>query len=725
MKTQVIQRRETKGYVLLVTLGLTTGAALLLAGALDWSSQNAKLTDRNNEYFTTLYAAEAATEMVLTSVNRDYKNYGEGLVYSKLSTYATSVPSVNHGSYWSDYEFSNGAGTINRLFMKRIKETNSIVLGPPHQGLMAMGATYQIIANAKNKNTRNKIQGAVGQEIHLGTIPIFQFAIFYEEDLEINPGPAMNVHGFVHSNSRIYSKPGDILRFYDNVSASEAIEQKRKPGDPTPPGSGSIDFRDYHLSGISPLKLPVGTNTTGDANNISDNVHAILERPPSDELVDSPAGMNRLFNKADLTFLVFSNGVVVAESGVLLNDSATTIPAEAWRVFLKTNSTFYNKREDVLVQAVTLNVDALKKWSASNQIIRPVLLANSGGVNGDVSSIYIKDMRPTSNSVLVTNFTISTNYVVVTNTTPTVSSNLPATGTYLGSVNNTTTSHSKNPPGSPAAPPAMNVVTNTTYIDDATSAPAAGTYVGSVTTNGKTGNKKRWRYYKITSFSYKLPAYAYNKITGTATNLLKMTNYFFSTNWNIYAQSGIVVENGEKLPPRGLTVVTPDPLYVRGHYNTKNDSGGTAYGSDTTHTRPAAFMADAVTILSTAWDPENSDETIGNRVAANTTVNAAILSGIVPTGNGYYSGGVENFPRFLEKWSGKTFTYNGSMVCMFDSLVATAPWIYGGDYYEAPNRNWTFDQNFNDPLKLPPLTPQVISTTRGRWSLLAPNTSSF
>ena len=35
--------------------------------------------------------------------------------------------------------------------------------------------------------------------------------------------------------------------------------------------------------------------------------------------------------------------------------------------------------------------------------------------------------------------------------------------------------------------------------------------------------------------------------------------------------------------------------------------------------------------------------------------------------SGYYSGGVENFPRFLEDWSGKTFTYYGSMLELYNS----------------------------------------------------------
>ncbi len=62
------------------------------------------------------------------------------------------------------------------------------------------------------------------------------------------------------------------------------------------------------------------------------------------------------------------------------------------------------------------------------------------------------------------------------------------------------------------------------------------------------------------------------------------------------------------------------------------------------------------------------------RVASATQVNAAIMTGNVQstnltTGEGY-SGGLENFPRLLENWSGKTFTYQGSLVCLWQSQRA-------------------------------------------------------
>ena len=107
-------------------------------------------------------------------------------------------------------------------------------------------------------------------------------------------------------------------------------------------------------------------------------------------------------------------------------------------------------------------------------------------------------------------------------------------------------------------------------------------------------------------------------------------------------------------------------------------------------------------------------------------MNAAILSGIVQTVSGSYSGGVENFPRFLEDWGGKTFTYSGSMVVMFESSIATAPWRGTGEsinIYNPPVRNWAFDQNFRNVAKLPPGTPAVRALIRSSWTMIRPDST--
>src|SRR5262249_163792 len=141
--------------------------------------------------------------------------------------------------------------------------------------------------------------------------------------------------------------------------------------------------------------------------------------------------------------------------------------------------------------------------------------------------------------------------------------------------------------------------------------------------------------------------------------------------------SGVRVFKGVALPSRGLTVATSSPLYVWGDYNSP-----ILASTNTSTTLPASLVGDALTVLSDGW----SD---GNPVlskAQSTTVNAALLAGGVETTLGHYSGGMENFPRFLENWGAATFTYNGSMVKMFPSLYATNAWGKP-NVYNPPKRN--------------------------------------
>jgi hypothetical protein len=189
-------------------------------------------------------------------------------------------------------------------------------------------------------------------------------------------------------------------------------------------------------------------------------------------------------------------------------------------------------------------------------------------------------------------------------------------------------------------------------------------------------------------------------------------------------KSGVRLVNGAFLPPRGLTVATPSPVYIQGDYNVPPAARGT---SDTSGTLPASVAADAITILSTAWKDSNSQGALPSRKADDTTVNAGFLMGNVATTSSNDSGGLENFPRFLETWNGDTFTYNGSMICMFNSQIATGAWKDTGnanDVYDAPKRQWTLDPNFQNNSKLPPNTPSLKVLIRANWRTPAAYTTN-
>jgi hypothetical protein len=176
--------------------------------------------------------------------------------------------------------------------------------------------------------------------------------------------------------------------------------------------------------------------------------------------------------------------------------------------------------------------------------------------------------------------------------------------------------------------------------------------------------------------------------------------------------------NGEKLPsqvaPYGFTVATPMPMYVWSHYNAATDAGTSRGKNSTTYTLPAALMADSITILSAGWT--DASPTTKRPAAQTTTVNAAMVEGIVRSTNSLYSGGLENFLRLLEGWGSIDLWYNGSIVVMFPSQYATNYWVAPGGYYDAPGRKWAFDTNFTVQAKLPPLTPQSKGVIRANWA---------
>jgi hypothetical protein len=184
-------------------------------------------------------------------------------------------------------------------------------------------------------------------------------------------------------------------------------------------------------------------------------------------------------------------------------------------------------------------------------------------------------------------------------------------------------------------------------------------------------------------------------------------------------QPGVTITNGQTLPSTGLTIATINPLYVIGHYNAPAADLGT---TNTSATKPASLITDAITVLSGNWRDSNSALAIGNRVAADTTINAAIVAGIVPSNSVDYSGGVENFLRLLEGWGGFTLTFNGSIVALYESQIGTAPWG-GVGVYSPPIRRYGFDGNFKNATKLPPGTPYLRTLIRGEWAITQANSS--
>lgn len=461
-----------------------------------------------------------------------------------------------------------------------------------YAGLFAVEQPMQVRVTANDPQGN---QAAVELGVVAQSIPIFQFGVFFDRDLEILNGPLMTFVGWVHTNGALYLS-SNASNYTSRVSSADSVFWQRKDRnerfggvrianqsgvlttldfdsrDPRAHGAAFVTMSNSRFggrlqsraSGVRPLRLPLPTGMNP--------IELIRPAQPG----DSPDVQQvRMANKADLRLVVdlaqdlstpanFCANVQFFRGAGLVQLPNATCQA----VFRFTPNRFWDGREMTSVEIIDLDVGALRTW-----------------VNGD----------PNARRVSII-------YVEVRGIEP---------------------------------------------ANAARNYPALRLHNGAQLPNPPTGS------------------------------------------------------NG------GLSVATNVPMYVRGNYNTIN-------------WRPAAIFADAVTYLSGNWD-DGQQATFARRGAASMTVNVAMIAGNSETPADWmrvgapqqYGGGLENFPRFLESWNTSTFTYTGSLVCLFPSTQSTGAWNHGLNgqaYYLAPNRAWAFDTRFRDPNNLPPGTPLLGST---------------
>lgn len=169
------------------------------------------------------------------------------------------------------------------------------------------------------------------------------------------------------------------------------------------------------------------------------------------------------------------------------------------------------------------------------------------------------------------------------------------------------------------------------------------------------------------------------------------------------SEPGIKLINGNEIQrASGLTVVSNQPVYLKGDYNTVSE-------------KPASIISDSVNLLSNNWSDTNSTANLTSRPATQTTFNCAFVAGIDQSTLGHYNGGLENYPRLHEQWSGINLNIKGSFVELWNSSMATGAWVYGNPQYTAPNRNWIYNTSFNNVANLPPFTPMAVEAQRIAW----------
>ncbi|MGA2180303.1 MAG: hypothetical protein ABSH15_12065 [Verrucomicrobiota bacterium] len=626
-------RQNKSANALLIVMCFLVASLLVFGSLLYWVSSNSKVTMDNEQFISSEYAAEAAVENVLSYMDKDFLSQS----FQPASSYATNLPPTNGWPVMYTFSDTNGnAGRISVYYSQPPAVMTN--LGSAFSSLYGLPQNCQITATATPTNAPYIVPATVSLTFEAASIPVFQFAIFYNVDLDISPGSAMTIGGKTFSNGNIWIDPPAQVTFNDTVTCAGNYKLQSDPnGEQTGNVTASPVTPIYNFTGnggqplshADAIVLPIGANSM--TNNNATNVEAILQPPP-------PA---------------YAPGTAAAYS---------------------TNGLVYD-------------------LNAADLIISNNIYAATNGTN-----IYVIYQNQFCGSIFQTVAPDATN-IVLTTTNPTTHVVTPGyTNKYFSYVTNVTFYDFRE--------------SDTNYaiqIDIG----KLNTWFNNTTTTGGS-NYNIYNNSGTTSKGHYINGiYVYNYIPVGAATL-----------------PCVRVINGKQLPSAGLSIATPGPLYVEGDYNVQtatSAAGASAQTHNTAYTYPAAFLADAITILSSKWNDTGNAYTNGgsysSRNAASTTINAACVEGIVVSTNftgapagGCYSGGVENFLRLEENWSGDTLCYNGSIIVLFPSIYATNYWQMPGAYYGVPTRSWAFDTNYLSQTRLPPMTPQFKKIIRQQWT---------
>jgi hypothetical protein len=404
-----ISTSPSRGFSLIITMCFLAALLMVFVSMLSWSSSNAMLTERNNLYNQTQMAAEAATENTLASMISDFDNNG---VIGVPSHYNTSVPNTTN---WPvQYAFFDASGTSNHVTVSVSSAPWGSIPAQFNQ-LSGIGNNYSVTAQAVPVGQRYSFTNRVTQSIWAGQIPLYQFAIFYNMEMEINPGNNMTVNGRVHSNQDIYSSGAGgstYLTFGGSVDAANQVYSNSGPWHSPPPRVGNVNFSNAPQSQVGTIYVPVGAMT----NNNPTNVLAILNQPPTaynpslnPTAAYSTNGMVYYENAVDLVISNSANGVAgtrgtnitVYYQNPLAAQALTAIPPDVTNnsgtnvyksYSFVTNGSFYDYREGATVQSVDIDVGKLNTWlsgAGSTYDTQNTTGSTAKALNHHINSIYV------------------------------------------------------------------------------------------------------------------------------------------------------------------------------------------------------------------------------------------------------------------------------------------------------------------------------------------------
>lgn len=197
-------QRGTAIVIVLLIMALLTGFVAL---ALSRTTSETLATANDAAESRAFAAAEASLENMTRDLDKVFED--------KLTPSDDDINQVESAtvSGFSNYTFDQH---VDKTGFSQIVVSNRLL-----KGMNALRQGWQITTTATDAATGVKVK--LRRQFFNDEVPIFQFGIFYDDDLEFHPGPRFDFGGRVHSNRNIYMMAQTGLYFSSRVSSVKDV----------------------------------------------------------------------------------------------------------------------------------------------------------------------------------------------------------------------------------------------------------------------------------------------------------------------------------------------------------------------------------------------------------------------------------------------------------------------------------------------------------------------
>lgn len=265
------RKNNERGAAMAIVIIIVAILAVIAMTALAFSSSEARIAGKDLQRSQTFYAAVTGIEKMTNDFSNLFRTKINPLP-TDLTNIAASPPQdlINEGFSFNQ---TLAEDAVRLADLQRIQGLPANIYprvnipNGPYAGLYASIVPYQMSTIARMEATGAEVE--LERDFNNYLVPLFQFGIFSNEDLEFAPGPMLTFNGRIHTNKNLYALRN--IKFLNRVStAGEFVRDAKASGvSNTSYGNDQVYFQVNGINVLSTLgngSVKAGSGLVGGPN---------------------------------------------------------------------------------------------------------------------------------------------------------------------------------------------------------------------------------------------------------------------------------------------------------------------------------------------------------------------------------------------------------------------------------------------------------------------------